>query len=107
MKNHNACTLWTFSASTVALAPNNRIDDRITCRIRTSESDGHASRFRPFQLNIDPADRIDELKLDVTAPTIAASPRMPMTGGTASAKSIGSVSDGLRRRRPSVTAGHG
>src|SRR5437899_7613503 len=78
VKNHSACTLWTFSASTVAMAPNRRIDERITRDICAAVSDGHTSRFRQFQLNIDPAERIDELKLDVTAPTIAARPSRPI-----------------------------
>src|SRR2546427_8930487 len=83
VKNHSACTLWTFSASTVATAPNSRIDDRITRFICIVDSDGHTRRLRQFQLSMDPADRIDELKLEVTAPMIAARPRRPMTGGTA------------------------
>src|SRR6185369_9980976 len=87
VKNHSACTLWTFSARTVAIAPNNRIDDRITRFIWTVDSDGHTRRFRQFQLSIEPADRIDELKLEVTAPMIAARPRRPIAGGTAFAKS--------------------
>src|SRR5206468_8226881 len=72
VKNHSACTLCTLSASTVAIAPNSRMDERITRFIWTTDSDGQTSRFRQFQLNIDPADRIEELKLDVTAPIIAA-----------------------------------
>ena len=55
----------------------------MTRRICTTDSDGHSSRFSQFQLNIDPADRIEELKLDVTAPMIAASPSRPTSGGTA------------------------
>jgi hypothetical protein len=42
-----------------------------------------------FQLNIDPAERIDAEKLDVTAPTIAASPNHPITGGTTCLKISG------------------
>src|SRR5882762_7838794 len=71
VKNHSACTLWTFSASTVAIAPNRNIDDRMTRFIWTTDSDGQTRRFRQFQLSIEPADRIDELKLEVTAPMMA------------------------------------
>src|SRR5882672_13219 len=95
VKNHSACTLWTFSASTVAVAPDSRIDARIARFIWTIVNDGQTRRFRQFQLNIDPADRQDELKLDVTAPMIAARPRMPIAGGTAFAKSSGIVSAGV------------
>ena len=95
MKNHSACTLWTFRASTVASAPNSRIDERITRFICSIDSDGHSRRLRQFQLSIDPADRIDELKLDVTAPMIAARPSRPMAGGTAFAKSSGIASAGV------------
>src|SRR5882672_920735 len=77
VKNHSACTLWTFSARAVATAPNNRIDERITRFICRADTDGHTRRFTQFQLNIDPADRIDELKLELTAPTIAARPSRP------------------------------
>src|SRR5262247_1759457 len=70
-------------------------------------SEGHTSRLRPFQLNIEPAERIDELKLDVTAPMIAARPRIPMTGGTACANSTGITSAGFCSRRAIVAAGHG
>src|SRR6266852_4237646 len=63
VKNHKAWTLWTFSASTVAIAPNRNIDDRITRFICTVVSEGQTRRFRQFQLSIDPAERIDELKL--------------------------------------------
>src|SRR5213593_3942970 len=72
VKNHSACTLWTFNASTVATAPNRKIDDRMTRFIWTTDREGQTRRFRQFQLSIDPAERIDELKLDVTAPMMAA-----------------------------------
>ena len=92
MKNQSACTLCTFSASTVATAPKKKIDERITRFIWSTDSDGHTSRFRQFQLNIDPADRMEELKLDVTAPTIAARPSRPTTRGTARENSSGIAS---------------
>jgi hypothetical protein len=60
-----------------------------------------------FQLNIDPAEQIDELKLDVTAPMIAASPRIPTMGGTARAKSSGIVSAGVAASRDAISFGHG
>src|SRR5450432_937646 len=107
VKNQSACTLWTFSARTVAIAPNRRIDERITRFICTTDSDGHTSRLRQFQLNIEPADRIDELKLDVTAPMIAARPSRPMTGGTALAKSIGIASAGVLCSRATMSVGQG
>src|SRR5205809_7752043 len=95
VKNQCACTLWTLSASTVATEPSSRIDERITRFICTIDSDGHTRRLRQFQLSMDPADKIDELKLDVTAPTIAARPRRPIAGGTAFAKSSGIASAGV------------
>src|SRR5213596_1255 len=95
VKNHSACTLWTLSASTVATEPSSRIDERITRFICTIDSDGHTRRLRQFQLSMDPADKIDELKLDVTAPIIAARPRRPIAGGTAFAKSSGIASAGV------------
>ena len=67
----------------------------MTRLICTTESDGQTRRLRQFQLNIEPADRIDELKLEVTAPTIAARPSTPTTGGTARANSNGIASAGV------------
>src|ERR1051326_8669727 len=107
VKNQSACTLCTFSARTVATAPKSRIDARMTRAIRGTVSDGHTSRFRQFQLSIEPADRIEELKLDVTAPMIAASPSSPTTGGTAIAKSSGIASAGVARSRAICSADHG
>jgi len=66
VKNQSACTLCTFKARTVAAAPNKRIDERITRFICLTDSDGHTRRLRPFQLNIDPAERIDELRCAYT-----------------------------------------
>jgi len=60
-----------------------------------------------FQLNIEPADRIEELKLELTAPTIAARPRRPMTRGTARRNSSGIVSAGVACSRATMSAGHG
>src|SRR5437899_5402437 len=107
VKNHRAWTLWTFRARTVASAPNRKIDDRMTRFIWTTDSDGQTRRFRQFQLSIEPADRIDELKLDVTAPMIAASPRRPMARGTARANSSGIASAGVAWSRDTRSAGHG
>ena len=107
MKNHSACTLCTFSARTVAIAPNSRIDDRMTRFICSTESDGQSSRLQQFQLSIDPAERIDELKLEVTAPMIAARPSRPIDGGTALANSSGIASAGVVWRRVTRSAGHG
>src|SRR5436190_20205927 len=107
VKNHSACTLCTFSASTVAIAPNSRIDERITRRIWMTDNDGQTRRFRQFQLSIEPADRIDELKLEVTAPMMAARPRSPIAGGTALAKSSGMVSAGVACSRETMAGGQG
>ena len=68
---------------------------------------GLSSRVHVFQLNIDPAERIDAEKLDVTAPTIAARPNRPITGGTTYLKIIGSASAGCAARRAASSAGHG
>src|SRR5262245_10944752 len=87
--------------------PNNRTDPRMTPFICVTVSDGTSRRFNPFQPSIDPADRIDELKLDVTAPTIAASPSTPIDAGTARANNSGIVSAGLTRSLPATSAGHG
>src|SRR5262245_24839092 len=83
------------------------MDARITPVIWTTVRDGQRSRLRQFQLNIEPADRIDELKLDVTAPMIAARPSNLTTGGTARAKSRGMVSAGVALRRARTSACHG
>src|SRR6185436_19801803 len=107
VKNHSAWTLWTLSARTVASAPNRKIDDRMTRFIWTTDREGQTRRFRQFQLSIDPAERIDELKLDVTAPVMAARPSMPATGGTACAKSNGIASAGCACSRASVAGPHG
>ena len=60
-----------------------------------------------FQLNIDPADRIEELKLELTAPTIAARPSRPTTRGTACRNNSGIVSAGVVCSRATLSAGHG
>src|SRR5204863_3930778 len=106
-KNHRAWTLCTFSASTVASPPNRRIDDRITRFMSRTESDCHASRLRQFQLSIEPADRIDELKLEVTAPMIAARPSSPTSGGTAVLNSSGIASAGVDCSRATFACDHG
>src|SRR5262249_56108785 len=106
-KNQRAGRLCTLSARIVATAPNSRIDDRITRFICTTDSDGQSRRLRQFQLSIDPAERIDELKLDVTAPTIAARPSSPMAGGTARASSSGIASAGVARSPAAASAGPG
>src|SRR5262245_398919 len=107
VKNHKAWTLWTFIARTVASAPNRKIDDRMTRFIWMTDSEGHTRRFRQFQLSIEPAERIDELKLDVTAPMMAASPRRPMALGTARANSSGIASAGVAWSRDTMSAGQG
>src|SRR3954447_3760244 len=103
VKNHSACTLCTLSARIVAIAPTSRIDDRMTRFICGTDNDGHTRRLTQFQLNIDPADRQEELKLDVTAPTMAARPSQPITGGTACANSSGIASAGVALRRDTTS----
>src|SRR4029078_5556575 len=49
-KNHSVWTLCTFRASTVASAPNSKIDDRMTRVIWTTESDGQTRRLKQLQL---------------------------------------------------------
>src|SRR5450755_97864 len=68
---------------------------------------GQISRLMQFQLSIDPAERIDELKLELTAPTIAARPSRPMTRGTACRNSSGIVSAGVAARRATISADQG
>ncbi len=53
-----------------------------------------------FQPSIAPADRMDELKLEVTAPTMAANPSSPISGGTTSSRSLGKVSFALKPSWP-------
>src|SRR6478672_12158685 len=79
---------------------------RITnVRPRTDMS-GRNSRWNTFHANIDPAERIDDEKLDVTAPTIAARPSRPITGGTAYLKINGSASAGCAASRSASAGGH-
>src|SRR5262245_329233 len=107
VKNQSACTLCTFSASTVATAPKKKIEDLITRFICSTDSDGHTRRFRQFQLNMDPAERIDELKLDVTAPMMAARPSSPTARGTARENSSGMASAAFICSRARSSAVHG
>src|ERR1035438_1001924 len=65
VKNHNACTLWTRNAINNAPEANNTTDHRITTFICRIDKFGNSSRLQQFQLNIDAADKIDALKLDV------------------------------------------
>jgi hypothetical protein len=67
---------------------------------------GRSSRLQQFQLNIDAADRIEELKLEVTAPTIPANPSIATQGGVACFKKSGKVSDGNSVSRFASGPGH-
>src|SRR5687767_4364724 len=67
---------------------------------------GFISRQHTFQLNIDPADRIDDEKLDVTAPMIAANPSSPTSGGVRCLKIIGSACAGCSARSAAASAFH-
>src|SRR4249919_1362782 len=87
------------------MAPNKTMESRISrfsCRIERS---GHNNRLNPFQLNIEATDRIEELKLEVTAPTIAPNPRRATTGGVTYSKSIGNVCEGCAWRRANKSEG--
>ena len=50
-----------------------------------------------FHENIDPAERIDELKLEVTAPTMAANPKSATQRGTKYSSSNGTERAGSER----------
>ncbi|HEY3130992.1 MAG TPA: hypothetical protein VGL91_16175 [Acidobacteriota bacterium] len=60
-----------------------------------TDSSGQTRRLQQFQLNIEPAERIEELKLEVTAPMIAPKPNILTSSGVACRSSKGSVSAGL------------
>ena len=79
---------------------------RITRRMVPAVICGHTSRRQVFQLNIDPADRIDELKLDVTAPMMAPMPSRATSGGAVWVSSSGSASAGCADSRACSAAGH-
>ena len=105
MKNQSACTLCTSSAITAAAAPS--ADDGDADQ-RASAGAGrqvrpHRAGSTPFHANIEPADRIDALKLEVTAPMIAPRPSSATQRGRRGAgSSIGSASAGcaLQLRQP-------
>ena len=80
MKNQSACTLCTSSARTAAATPSAAIVSADHALQVPTEARLQQPRAL-FQLNIEPADRIDDEKLDVTAPTMAARPSMPTSGG--------------------------
>src|SRR4029450_7073854 len=80
---------------------------RITrCSVAAGRS-GRSSREHAFQLNIELADKMDEEKLDVTAPTIAANPINPMTGGVTYLTTIGSASAGCCDSGAANSGDHG
>src|SRR4051812_24969907 len=81
VKNHSACTLCTFNAIHNAPPPRIATDTRSRAVMRAPERPGHSSRLQQFQLNIDAAESTEELKLDVTAPTIASNPSIATQPG--------------------------
>src|SRR5271170_6652750 len=97
VKNHKACTLCTRNAINSAPDANNTTDHRITTFICRIDKSGNHSRLQQFQLNIDAADKIDALKLDVTAPTMDPNPSSATQAGVASLSIRGSVSEGCSR----------
>jgi hypothetical protein len=58
---------------------------------------GELSLRYQFHENIDPAERMDELKLEVTAPTIAANPKSATQRGTKFSNNKGTESAGSDR----------
>ena len=70
---------------------------RIICPILRLCDLGAISLKYQFQENIEPADRIEELKLEVTAPTIAAIPISATHRGTRFSSSKGMESAGSDR----------
>ena len=80
---------------------------RITRFIRAADSDRPDRRLQQFQLNIEPAERIDELKLEVTAPTMAeqAEQARPTPAGPLCASISGIASDGVAASRAEQVRG--
>ncbi len=74
--------------------------------IPVTDMEGHSRRLQVFQLNIEPADRIDELKLDVTAPMMAPMPSSAASGGVTCFSRSGSVSAGWRCSCAARSGGH-
>src|SRR5580700_2430755 len=107
VKNHNACTLCTRNAINSAPPANNTTDHRITTFICRIDKSGSSSRLQPFQLNIDAADKMDALKLEVTAPTMDPRPSSATHTGVASLNISGSVSEGCSLSRAANSGGQG
>jgi hypothetical protein len=68
---------------------------------------GHSSRWQQFQLNMDAADSTEELKLDVTAPTIASNPSNATQVGATRLSMSGNTSEGFAETLARRSAGHG
>src|SRR5688500_14208563 len=64
------------------------------------------SRQHTFHLNIDPADSIDDEKLNVTAPTTAAYPCSPTSRGVQCMKIVVSACAGCSARSAAASAFH-
>src|SRR5262245_26084467 len=90
---------------TADIAPSRTIENRISRFICRVERSGRSNRRQRFQLTIEAAERIDELKLEVTAPMIAPNPRSATRGGVAYSSSMGNVWAGWDCRRSSRSAG--
>jgi len=81
VKNHSAWTLWTSSARTAAPAPSSSTATRTSRRMPAADGAGRRNREQQFHANIDPADRMEALKLEVTAPMIAPRPSTAIHAG--------------------------
>src|SRR5579871_6099473 len=105
VKNHKAWTLCTCSAIRSAPEANNTTDQRIRTFICSMDNFGARRRLQQFQLNIDAADKIDALKLDVTAPTIDPNPSSATQTGVALRSIRGSACDGCSWTRAASSGG--
>src|SRR5262245_14802364 len=67
--------------------------------IVAGDKSGRSNRRTPFQVTIEAAERIDALKLDVTAERMATRPNNATQRGVAESSSKGSVAEGSVWRR--------
>src|SRR5437016_5877125 len=107
VKNHSACTLCTFSAMSRAPAPRNAMETRTSVFMAPVDRSGHRRRLQQFQLNMEAAERMEELKLEVTAPTIASSPSSATQAGAACFRNSGNVSEGYAANLAATAGGQG
>src|SRR5580704_9755953 len=106
VKNHSACTLCTFNAISSAPPPRTATETRISRFMARADRSGHKSRLQQFQLNMDAAERTEELKLEVTAPTMASNPSSATQAGATCLSIIGRTSEGFAESLASRSAGH-